>query len=124
VRTFSIRPAPRRKDESSLGVRAKDSGIASALLNASQQIGVALGLAILSTVSVSLAQRQMPDALNTLEHARAAGDQHLVTLASDALVLGYGAALATGAAAILIAALIAGTLISTTPSGRADASTE
>jgi len=47
-----------------------------------------------------------------------------VTVASDALVLGYGAALATGAAAILIAALIAGTLISTTPSGRADASTE
>ena len=88
-------------------VPAQDSGIASALLNASQQIGVALGLAILSTVAVSLTQRKVPDALEALRQGRAAGDQGLVLSASEALVQGYSAALAVGAAAILVAAAIA-----------------
>lgn len=88
-------------------VPAQDSGIASALLNASQQIGVALGLAILSTVAVLLTQRRLPDALDVLRQGRVAGDQSLVLSASEALVQGYGTALTAGAAAIAVAAVIA-----------------
>ncbi len=100
-------------------VRAQDSGIASALLNASQQIGVALGLAILSTVAVSVTQRRLPDALDTLRQGRAAADHALVATASDTLVQGYSMALAAGAAAILVAAVIAGLLIKGKPASRA-----
>ncbi|NGO69684.1 MFS transporter [Streptomyces boncukensis] len=42
------------------GVGYEDSGIASALLNTAQQIGGALGLAVLSTVSTSAADGRMP----------------------------------------------------------------
>ncbi|WP_275450798.1 MFS transporter, partial [Arthrobacter sp. H41] len=55
-------------------VRPEDSGIASALLNAAQQIGVALGIAALSTISVTTTRNRLPNALPTLLEARAAGD--------------------------------------------------
>lgn len=87
-------------------VRPQDSGIASALLNAAQQIGVALGLAVLSTVSVTVTQARLPDALTALYQGRAAQDANLVTAASDALVQGYGSALLVGAGALLLAAII------------------
>lgn len=45
------------------GVPSHQSGIASALLNASQQIGVAFGLAILSTIAVSATDSRLPGAL-------------------------------------------------------------
>lgn len=51
------------------GVKAQETGIASALLNASQQVGVAFGLAILSSIAMSTTNGLMPDALQ--KHARA-----------------------------------------------------
>jgi hypothetical protein len=48
------------------GVRAQETGIASALFNASQQIGVAFGLALLSTMAVTATARRLPDALAAL----------------------------------------------------------
>jgi EmrB/QacA subfamily drug resistance transporter len=96
-------------------VRAQDSGIASALLNASQQIGVALGLATVSTVAVFVTQRQLPNALGALRQGRAAADHALIAIASDALVQGYGVALAAGGVAILIAAVIAALVINEKP---------
>ncbi len=96
-------------------VRAQDSGIASALLNASQQIGVALGLAVLSSVAVALTQRQLPEAMEVLRKGRVAADEALVASASNALVQGYGAALATGSFAILVAGVIAALCISAKP---------
>jgi hypothetical protein len=93
------------------GVRAQESGIASALLNASQQIGVAFGLAILSTVAVTTTDSSLPDALEHLHEGRAAADEAMLASASEALVLGYGAA-RVGAVAIAIAAVIAGLPIS------------
>jgi EmrB/QacA subfamily drug resistance transporter len=94
------------------GVPSHESGIASALLNASQQIGVAFGLAILSTIAVSATDSRHPGALMQLYQGRLAGDQAMVAIASDALIQGYNAALAAGAVAIAIAAVIAGVLIS------------
>jgi predicted MFS family arabinose efflux permease len=93
------------------GVRAQEAGIASALLNASQQIGVAFGLAVLSTVAVSTTERQLPNALGVLYQGRGAGDQGMVRSASEALLHGYGTALAAGALIIAVAAVIAGVLI-------------
>jgi EmrB/QacA subfamily drug resistance transporter len=92
-------------------VRAQEAGIASALLNASQQIGVAFGLSVLSTVAVGVTARQLPSALETLYQGRNARDAALVQSASEALVHGYGTALATGALIIAVAAVIALVLI-------------
>lgn len=93
------------------GVPAEDSGIASALLNASQQIGVALGLAVLSSVSVTATAGRMPDALVGLYDAREAADAELVASATSALSHGYGLGLMTAALALLTAAAIVALLI-------------
>lgn len=93
------------------GVRAQDSGIASALLNASQQIGVAFGLAVLSTVSVTVTSTQVPDALAALYRGREAGEDELVQSAGSALINGYSTALIVAGGVLVIAAVIAGLMI-------------
>lgn len=92
-------------------VAAQETGIASALLNASQQIGVAFGLAVLSTVSVTTTNARLPDALETLHQGRAAQDTDLVQSASEALIAGYGAGLATAAGALTVAAVLTAWLV-------------
>ena len=93
------------------GVRAQETGIASALYNASQQIGVALGLAVLSTISVSVTASRLPDALAALYQGRETGDAGLVGSASEALIHGYGLALAGAGIALTIAAVIVAVLV-------------
>lgn len=105
------------------GVQAQDSGIASALLNASQQIGVALGLALLSTVAVTTTARQLPDALDALYRGRTAGDEGLVARASDALVQGYGSGLTAGALILVVAAIITALVINARPQPGGEGST-
>lgn len=103
------------------GVAAQETGIASALLNASQQIGVAFGLAVLSTVSITATASRMPDALASLYRGRNAGDQGLMDAAGNALVHGYGLGLAAAAIALIAAAAIATVLVNT---GKAEVSAE
>ena len=93
------------------GVRAQETGIASALFNASQQIGVAFGLALLSTIAVSATARRLPDALAALYRAREAGDAGLAQTAGDALIHGYGLALAASGVALVVAAVIVAVLV-------------
>jgi len=93
------------------GVQAQETGIASALFNASQQIGVAFGLAVLSTISVSATASRLPDALTALYRGREAGDTEMVQSASDALIHGYGLALAGSGVALVMAAIIAAVLV-------------
>jgi hypothetical protein len=88
------------------GGRAQETGIASALFNASQQIGVALGLALLSTISVVAATRRLPEALTVLYRGREASNTETVRLASDALIQGYGLALTASGIALILAAMI------------------
>ena len=95
------------------GVPPQESGIASALLNAAQQIGVALGLAALSTVAVTVTEARLPDALTALYRGREAGDASLVTAASGALVDGYTTALLAAAGVLLMAAVVALAAINT-----------
>ena len=72
------------------GVAADESGTASALLNSSRQIGAALGLA----------------ALGTLAASRTGGDPSV-----DAANAGYGLGLTAAAALLVVAVLVALTVI-------------
>jgi len=92
-------------------VQAQETGIASALFNASQQIGVAFGLAVVSTISVSATATRLPNALAALYRAREAGNSEMAHLASDALIHGYGLALVGSGVALLIAASVAAVLV-------------
>lgn len=93
------------------GVQAQETGIASTLFNASQQIGVAFGLALLSTISVIATASRLPDALTALYQGRETGDLGLVQSAGNALVHGYGLALAASGVALLVAAAITAVLV-------------
>ncbi|WP_406011578.1 hypothetical protein OG440_35730 [Streptomyces sp. NBC_00637] len=75
-------------------VEHQETGIASALLNTAQQIGGALGLAVLSTVSTNAAADRLPEAASALYRGLAVGDSALVRKASGALTHGYTAAFA------------------------------
>ncbi|MGW1786911.1 MFS transporter [Streptomyces sp. NPDC002143] len=71
------------------GVRDQDSGIASALLNTAQQVGGALGLAVLTTISTSAANDRLAEAAGTFYRAVAMQDFAMVAKAGEALTHGY-----------------------------------
>jgi len=73
------------------GVDDADAGIASALLNTSQQVGGALGLAVLSTIAGSIANSRLPDAAATLYRGLSMHDAASVHAASAALTEGFSA---------------------------------
>jgi EmrB/QacA subfamily drug resistance transporter len=83
------------------GVSHEDTGIASALLNTAQQIGGALGLAVLSTLSTSAADDQLPEAAGSLYRGMATKDFALVAKAGDAVTHGYTVAFAAAAGMFL-----------------------
>ncbi|MFD4367093.1 MFS transporter [Rhodococcus sp. NPDC058521] len=88
-------------------VEDNESGIASAILNAAQQIGGALGLAILSTLATHAADSRLVDADSTFYRAIAMKDFPLLQQATDALVHGYGRAFWGGACILLIGVIVA-----------------
>jgi EmrB/QacA subfamily drug resistance transporter len=80
-----------------------EAGIASALFNSAQQIGVALGLAVLAGIAATVT--------GTAEPGATAGAQ---------LVTGYGSALAVAAGMLAAAALLAATTLPSKPTAQAD----
>ncbi|GAA0970467.1 MFS transporter [Actinocorallia libanotica] len=84
-------------------VQDQDAGIASALLNTTQQIGGALGLAVLSTISTTAANDLLPHASERFFQAAATSDLPLLAKAAEALTHGYTTAFLV-AAALFIAA--------------------
>ncbi|MDH6590033.1 EmrB/QacA subfamily drug resistance transporter [Streptomyces sp. SAI-133] len=87
------------------GVRDQDSGIASALLNTAQQVGGALGLAVLSTISTTAANDKLPQAAETFYKAVGMKDFALARQAAEALTHGYTTAF-TVAAVLFVAGLL------------------
>jgi EmrB/QacA subfamily drug resistance transporter len=100
------------------GVAEDQTGVASALLNTAQQIGAALGLAVLATVSTTAADQRLPDAARVGEQATAAGDGPLVAAAGDALTHGYTAAFLVGASLLLVAAVVVTATVTTSRTQR------
>ena len=92
-----------------IGVDPKDAGVASALVNATQQVGGSLGTALLNTVATSA----------TLAYL--ASHAHTVGATVAAPVHGYTTAFTISAGLLVMAALVSGVLIRATrhqvPSG-------
>jgi len=90
-------------------VQAHQSGLASALLNTSQQVGGSLGLATLVTVATSATRSRLNHASATLRPPSGLGvsAERLHALATAATVHGYDMAFRTGALAGALAFLIA-----------------
>jgi len=77
-----------------IGVHDKDAGVASALVNATQQVGGALGTALLNTVAA------------TATAAYLASHAHTLAAASLGAVHGYTTAFTVSAALMLLAAIV------------------
>ncbi len=93
------------------GVDEEWAGVASAIVNMSQQIGAALGLAILTTISVTATNEQLPQAATVMQQGK---DPAMLAKAGEALTYGYTSAFAVGALILLAAALIAMLAVNTT----------
>jgi EmrB/QacA subfamily drug resistance transporter len=83
------------------GVDHQDTGMASALLNTAQQIGGALGLAVLSTISTTAANDKFPEAASAFFRGLATKDFPLVAKAGEALTHGYTLAFVASGAMFL-----------------------
>ena len=91
------------------GVDEREVGVASAVMNTAQQVGAALGLALLTTVATTTAGARLPDAAATLH----SGDRDLVDRAVDALGHGYTTAFVAEVALLAVAAVIVGVMVTT-----------
>jgi EmrB/QacA subfamily drug resistance transporter len=82
-----------------VGVEPKDAGVASALVNTTQQVGGSLGTALLNTVAATAATGYLAD------HA------HAVSAVQTAAVHGYTTAFTVSAGLLAAAAVVAGVLV-------------
>ena len=87
------------------GVRPEDAGVASAMVNTSQQVGGAIGTALLNTIAASATTAYITS------HAAGATNQKL--LQAQAMVHGYSNAIWWAVGILVTAATIAFTLINT-----------
>jgi predicted MFS family arabinose efflux permease len=100
------------------------AGIASALVNMAQQIGAALGLAVLTTVSTTAADEKLPDAARLLQQGLAHADTGAVVTAGQALAHGYTTGFLAGAGLLVIAAVLVAVAVSTRGTQRTPQTTD
>jgi EmrB/QacA subfamily drug resistance transporter len=84
------------------GVTGKLAGAASGLINTSQQVGGAVGIAILSTIAGTVTANHLTDAAKTAHASGADVKQATAAAAPQALVDGFHAAFYVGAVTALI----------------------
>jgi hypothetical protein len=84
-----------------------------------QQIGAALGLAALTTVSTGAADGQLPGAALALQRGLRIEDPDAVARASEALAHGYTTAFLAGAGLLLVAAVLLTMTVTTRGTQRA-----
>lgn len=87
------------------GVEARDAGVASAMVNTSQQVGGAIGTALLNTIAASATTAYLTD--------HAAGATNPKLLQAQAMVEGYTSAIWWAVGILVVSALIAATLVTT-----------
>ncbi|MER5475525.1 MFS transporter [Streptomyces sp. NPDC002734] len=92
------------------GVRPQDAGVTSATVNTAQQVGGSLGTALLNTLATSATSSYLG------EHRPGSGGP--ARLAQEAMVHGFTHALWWGVGAMLLAAVVAGLLVTTGPAAR------
>lgn len=88
------------------GVRPQDSGVASAMVNTSQQVGGAIGTALLNTIAASATTAYVADHIGS---AAGRSQQQLVQL--EGMVEGYTSAIWFAVGILVAAAVIALTLV-------------
>ncbi|MFB9573480.1 MFS transporter [Streptomyces yanii] len=88
------------------GVQPQDAGVASAMVNTSQQVGGAIGVALLSTIATSSTATYTRDHLHASSSPKADGMLEL-----QAMVHGYATAIWWSAGFLVLAALVAFALI-------------
>jgi hypothetical protein len=96
------------------GVEPRDSGVASAMVNTSQQVGGAIGTALLNTIAASATTSYIAD---HIAGATSRSQQQLVQL--EGQVQGYTSAIWFAVGILVVAAAIALTLVN---AGRPDMS--
>ncbi|MEU8759415.1 MFS transporter [Streptomyces sp. NPDC048659] len=92
-----------------VGVRPSDAGVASAMVNTSQQIGGAIGTALLNTIAASVTGTYVAS------HAAGAADAGRVQL--DGMVSGFTTAFWWSAGIVLVAALLVAVCVTAGPLG-------
>ncbi|MGY4979201.1 MFS transporter [Streptomyces sp. 900105755] len=95
-----------------LGIEPGDAGVASAMINTSQQVGGAIGTALLNTIAASATTSYVKD---HIADAATKPQQQLVQL--QGVVHGYADALWFGVGVLLIATIVALTLVNRRPAG-------
>ena len=88
------------------GVRPEDAGVASAMVNTSQQVGGSIGTALLNTLAASATAAWAKD------HIHSVADQKNLRLVNEAAVHGYSVAIYWAMAILVLASGLAFTLIS------------
>ncbi|MEU6394108.1 MFS transporter [Streptomyces sp. NPDC046939] len=92
-----------------IGVEARDAGVASAMVNTSQQVGGAIGTALLNTIAASATTAYIAD--------HAAGARNAQLLQAQAMVNGYTHAIWWAVGILVVSATIAFALINTRAPG-------
>ncbi|KUN21158.1 Puromycin resistance protein pur8 [Streptomyces antibioticus] len=92
------------------GVAPQDSGVTSATVNTSQQVGGSIGTALLNTIATTSSTAYLT------AHLTGAADRDLVS--KEAVVHGYTVAIWWAAGIMLLAGAVAALMVTTKPAGR------
>ncbi|MEU1374051.1 DHA2 family efflux MFS transporter permease subunit [Streptomyces triculaminicus] len=95
------------------GVDPRDSGVSSATVNTAQQVGGSIGTALLNTIATSTSATYIAAHLQAAAAAGATGPAVRDRVVKEGVVHGFGIAIAWGTGIMLLAAVVAWTMVTT-----------